>query len=229
MTFICILLEIYAILGFKSALGGSWLADELEKHWEDDLPALDSKYARIAEDDGCNRRPHQASIQVVACATREPHSSFEPLSCKLEHDNYPYVSLRIFTLGSAHCISSYTFLSIFINELVHQLILLLLLVWFLSLLILASMALWQIQFLLLVFQVYFFASPQSFRGWPQLTHPPQFGMSGTATHWHTIDTPSIWNVRVHNTVLRIGILCVKILLRVSLTPGIERHSVSMGV
>ena len=56
------------------------------------LPALNSKYSRITEDDGCNRRPHQASIQVVACATREPH--FEPR--KPEHDSYPYVSLRIF-------------------------------------------------------------------------------------------------------------------------------------
>ena len=63
----------------------------------------------------------------------------------------------------------------------------------------------------------------------------------------TIDTPSliwnirdcntlaynqytpIWNVRVCDTVLRIGILCVEILPRVSLIPGIERHSVSMGV
>ena len=32
-----------------------------------------------------------------------------------------------------------------------------------------------------------------------------------------------------DTVLRIGIMCVKILLRVLLIPGIERHSVLMGV
>ena len=67
------------------------------------------------------------------------------------------------------------------------------------------------------------------QGQPQLTHPPQFGMSGTATHWHTINTPLIWNVRVRDTVLRIGILCVEILLRVSLIPGIERRNVPMGV
>ena len=52
------------------------------------------------------------------------------------------------------------------------------------------------------------------RGRPQLTHPPQFGTSGTATHWFTIDTPLIWNVRVCDTVLTIGLLCVKNLLRV---------------
>ena len=51
-------------------------------------------------------------------------------------------------------------------------------------------------------------------GQPQLTHPPQFGMSGTATHWFTINTPLIWNIRVCNTVLMIGLLCVKNLLRV---------------
>ena len=51
--------------------------------------------ARIAEDDRCNRRPHQASIQVVACMTREPH--FEPH--KLEHDTMMIVTrmyLRLF-------------------------------------------------------------------------------------------------------------------------------------
>ena len=49
------------------------------------------------------------------------------------------------------------------------------------------------------------------------------------THWHTIDTLPIWNVRVCDTVLRIGIMCVEILLRVSFIPSIERCSVSMGV
>ena len=54
------------------------------------------------------------------------------------------------------------------------------------------------------------------RGRPQLTHPPQFGTSGTATHWFSIDTPLIWNIRVCDTVLTIGLLCVEILIRVSM-------------
>ena len=54
------------------------------------------------------------------------------------------------------------------------------------------------------------------QGRPQLTHPPQFGMSGTVTHWFTIDTPLIWNVRVCDTVLMIGLLCVENLLKVSM-------------
>ena len=53
-------------------------------------------------------------------------------------------------------------------------------------------------------------------GWPQLTHPPQFGTSGTATHWFLINTPLIGNIRVCDTVLMIGLLCVVILIRVSM-------------
>ena len=78
----------------------------IERHWICDLPALN--YAWIAEDEGCNRRPHQASIQVVACATREPH--FKPH--KLEHDNYPYVSLHIFH-SAAHTVSPRIHFSLF--------------------------------------------------------------------------------------------------------------------
>jgi hypothetical protein len=64
------------------------------------------------------------------------------------------------SLGDAHCTALHTFLSTFINELVHGLVLLLFNARFL--LILASTALRRIQFLLLLFQVYLFAFPQSF-------------------------------------------------------------------
>ena len=63
------------------------------------------------------------------------------------------------------------------------------------------------------------------RGWPQLTHPPQFGTSGTVTHWFTIDTPLIWNIKVCDTVLMIGLLCVKNLPRVSM--GVSKLAIPM--
>ena len=73
-----------------------------------------------------------------------------------------YVSLRIFhsTMHTAPPCIMYTFLSIFISELVHELVLLLFYARFL--LILASTALRRIQFLLILFPVYLFSFPQSF-------------------------------------------------------------------
>jgi hypothetical protein len=85
----------------------------------------------------------------------------EPCCEPRKHDtNYPVCISSYFSLGDAHCTALYIFLSIFINELVHQLVLLLFYARFL--LILASTALRRIQFLLLLFQVYLFAFPQSF-------------------------------------------------------------------
>jgi hypothetical protein len=119
--------------------------------------------------DGCNRRPHQASIQVVALGESVGHASRKCWNWAGKHDmrepckhdaNYPVYISSYFSLGDAHCTTLYTFLSIFINELVHKLILLLFYARFL--LILASTALQRIQFLLPLFQVYLFAFPQSF-------------------------------------------------------------------
>ena len=54
--------------------------------------------------------------------------------------------------------------------------------------------------------MFFTVNIRNMQGQPQLTHPPQFGTSGTVTHWFTIDTPLIWNVRVCDTVLMIWLL-----------------------
>ena len=69
---------------------------------------------------------------------------------------------------------------------------------------------------ILLLQIVHGGDHSHFLGMTTIDTPPQFGTSGTVTHWLPINTPLIWNIRVCDTVLMIGLLCVEILIRVSM-------------